>query len=98
MEGGTAHGLNNQLVCLWGVPSPVYKGVEEGEGPSLYGAPWRSPTPSRSRFPPSFSPSPTREGGGNPTLGGSRTPPGRAIEGRRSALLHSFIYRGGGTP
>ena len=24
--------LNNQLVCLWSAPSPVYKGVEEGEG------------------------------------------------------------------
>ena len=34
VEGGTAHGkkTNDQLVCLWGAPSPVYKGVEEGEG------------------------------------------------------------------
>ena len=24
--------LRNQLVCLWGAPSPVYKGVEEGAG------------------------------------------------------------------
>ena len=39
MEGGTAHGykINDQLVCLRGAPSPVYKGVEEGEGrPSLW--------------------------------------------------------------
>ena len=36
--------------------------------------------------------------GGNPTPGGSRTPLGRAIEGRPSPLLHSFIYGGGGTP
>ena len=36
--------------------------------------------------------------GGNPTPGGSRTPPGRAIEGRPSPLLHSFIFVGGGTP
>ena len=29
----------DQLVCLWGAPSPVYKGVEEGEGrPSLWRA------------------------------------------------------------
>ena len=24
--------LRDQLVCLWGAPSPVYKGVEEGAG------------------------------------------------------------------
>ena len=41
-----------QRVCLWGAPSPVYKGVEEGGGPALYGAPWRSPTPTGSRIPP----------------------------------------------
>ena len=39
-------------MCLWGAPSPVYKGVEEGEDrPSL----WRaigSPTPIGSRIPP----------------------------------------------
>ena len=28
--GGHRTRLNNQLVCLWGAPSPVYKGVEEG--------------------------------------------------------------------
>ena len=22
----------DQLLCLWGAPAPVYKGVEEGEG------------------------------------------------------------------
>ena len=39
---------------LWGAPSPVYKGVEEVGGPALYGAPWRSPTPTGSRIPPSL--------------------------------------------
>ena len=41
VEGDTAHGyeINDQLVCLWGAPSPVYKGVEEGGGPALYGTP-----------------------------------------------------------
>ena len=41
VEGRTAHGyeINDQLVCLWGAPSPVYKGVEEGEGAGLLGAP-----------------------------------------------------------
>ena len=31
--------INDQLVCLWGAPSPVYKGVEEGEGRPSYGVP-----------------------------------------------------------
>ena len=41
VEGGTTHGqeINDQLVCLWGAPSPVYKGVEEGEEAGLLGAP-----------------------------------------------------------
>ena len=30
--GGHLTRLNNQLVCLWGAPTPVYKGVEEGVG------------------------------------------------------------------
>ena len=30
--GGHRTRLNNQLVCLWGAPSPVYKGGEEEEG------------------------------------------------------------------
>ena len=32
VEVGTAHGyeINDQLLCLWGAPSPVYNGVEEG--------------------------------------------------------------------
>ena len=38
MEGGTAHSYNNQLVCLWGAPFPVYKGGEEGAG-RPHGAP-----------------------------------------------------------
>ena len=37
--GGHYTRLNNQLVCLWGAPSPVYKGVEEGEGRPSHGAP-----------------------------------------------------------
>ena len=37
VEGGKRS--TDQLVCLWGAPSPVYKGVEEGEGPALLGAP-----------------------------------------------------------
>ena len=42
VEGGTAHGWNrsiDQLLCLWGAPSHVYKGVEEGGGPALL---WRA--------------------------------------------------------
>ena len=35
----TAKRSTDQLVYLWGPPSPVYKGVEEGEGPVLLGAP-----------------------------------------------------------
>ena len=38
VEGGTAHGWErstDQLVCLEVPPAPVYKGVEEGEGPAL---------------------------------------------------------------
>ena len=30
--GGHRTRLRDQLVCLWGAPSPVYKGVEEGAG------------------------------------------------------------------
>ena len=30
---------NNQLVCPRVPPAPVYKGVEEGEGTDLLGAP-----------------------------------------------------------
>ena len=26
-------------MCLWGAPSPIYKGVEEGEGRPSHGAP-----------------------------------------------------------
>src|SRR4051812_31518538 len=42
--------MNDQLVCLWGAPSPIYKGVEEGEGPTLLGAP-QGESYSRSRTP-----------------------------------------------
>ena len=37
--GGHRTWLNNQLVCLWGAPSSVYKGVGEGRAGPLYGAP-----------------------------------------------------------
>ena len=37
--GGHRTRLRDQLVCLWGAPSPVYKGVEEGRAIPLYGAP-----------------------------------------------------------
>ena len=50
--GGHHTRLNNQLVCLWGAPSPVYKGVEEGEGVGLSRRTPRSPTPTGSRIPP----------------------------------------------
>ena len=42
----------DQLLCLWGAPGHVYKGVEEGERAGPYGAPWRSPTPTGSRIAP----------------------------------------------
>ena len=50
-------------MCLWGAPGHVYKGVEEGGGPALYGAPWRSPTPTGSRIPPSLVGLGEKEGG-----------------------------------
>ena len=40
--GGHRTRLKDQLInlCVYGVPpSPVYKGVEEGEGLTLYGVP-----------------------------------------------------------
>ena len=39
MWKGAPHMAKNQLVCLWGAPLPVYKGVEEGEGRPSHGAP-----------------------------------------------------------
>ena len=30
--------INDQLVCLWGAPPPVYKGLEQGEEAGLLGA------------------------------------------------------------
>ena len=65
-------------------PGHVYKGVEEGGGPALYGATWRSPTPTGSRIPPSLvglgEEGRGREGGQPPTqfglgLGGGAPPP-----------------------
>ena len=37
--GGHRTRLNNQLVCIWGAPSPVYKGVEEGRVGPLMASP-----------------------------------------------------------
>ena len=37
--GGHRTRLNNQLVCLWDAPSPVYKGVEEGRAGPLMARP-----------------------------------------------------------
>ena len=37
--GGHHTRLNNQIVCLWGAPSTVYKEVEEGEGRPSHGVP-----------------------------------------------------------
>ena len=41
VEGGhrTWLKINDQLVCLWGAPSRIYKGVEEGERAGPLGAP-----------------------------------------------------------
>ena len=41
----------DQLVCLGVPPAPVYKGARGGGRPAFYGAPRRSPPPSRSRTP-----------------------------------------------
>ena len=38
-------------LCLGVPPAPVYKGARGGGRPALYGAPRRSPPPSRSRTP-----------------------------------------------
>ena len=53
--GGTRlREINDQLVCLWGAPLPVYKGVEEGEGrPSLWRALGGVLLPPGVGFPPS---------------------------------------------
>ena len=43
VEGGTAHGLEKSTCVSSGAPSPVYKGVEEGEGrPSTMARPGES--------------------------------------------------------
>ena len=44
----------DQLLCLWGAPAPVYKGVEEGEGrPSVWRALGGVLLPPGVGFPPS---------------------------------------------
>ena len=64
--GGAPHRAKrsrDQLFGLWGAPSLVYKGVEEGERAGHYGAPWRSLTPTGSRIPPSLVGLGEKEGG-----------------------------------
>ena len=51
--GGHRTWLETINLCVHGVPpSPVYKGVEEGEGAGLSRRTQGSPTPTRSRIPP----------------------------------------------
>ena len=55
VDGGTAHGyeINDQLLCLQGVPPSPYIKHWRGGGPALSMArPRRSPTPTGSRIPP----------------------------------------------
>ena len=58
-----------------GYPSPVYKGVEEGEGPALLGVPQGSPTPTGSRNPPSLVGLGEKEGGEREEGKGGGAPP-----------------------
>ena len=67
--GGHHTWLRNQLVCLWGAPSPIYKDVEEGAAGLMGCAPRGEPTPSRSRIPPFLD-----------LLGGGRKERGRERE------------------
>ena len=56
--------IRNQLVSLWGAPSLVYKGGEEGGRPASWCPPQGGiPTPTRSRFPPFPSPNRRRKEG-----------------------------------
>ena len=50
-------------MCLWGAPSPVYKGVEEGEGRPSMARPGGVLLPSGVRFPPSLVGLGEKEGG-----------------------------------
>ena len=82
--GGHRTRLRDQLMCLWGAPSPVYKGGEEGAG--RHGAPQGGiPTPTSSRFPP--FPSPNRRGGR-----------GRRKEGKGARPSSQFGLGVGGGP
>ena len=63
MEGGHRTRLKNQLVCLWGAPSPVYKGVEEGEGQPSMTRPGGVLLPPGVGFPPSLVGLGEKEGG-----------------------------------
>ena len=54
VQGAPHTAWNNQLVCLWGAPSPVYKGVEEVEGAASLGAPQGVLFPPGVGFPPSL--------------------------------------------
>ena len=53
----------DQLVCLWGAPASVYKGLKGGAA-GLGEARQESPTPSGSRIPPPPNPSWNRIRGG----------------------------------
>ena len=53
----------DQLVCLWGAPSPVYKGVEEGEGRPSMARPGGVLLPPGVGFPPSLVGLGEKEGG-----------------------------------
>ena len=78
---GAPQTAKDQLVCLWGAPSPVYKGVEEGRAGLLWRAPRGIPTPSRSRFPP--FPSWSR-----------RRRKGKGREGKRGGAAPSLVQFG----
>ena len=93
-----------------GVIGPTWASREKREGGRRWPRAPPLPSPNRTRrgggAPPPFlslfllfptSPSSTRKEG-SPTLGGSRTPPWRALLGRPPPPLGSFIYGGRGAP
>ena len=93
--GGHRTRLNNQLVCLWGAPSPVYKGVEEGEGrPSMARPKGGVLLPVGVGFPLSLVGVGEKERGGEEEGKGGCTPcPIRTRGGlRTSFLLASLLY------
>ena len=94
--------LGNSPRSIWallGHAGIEERGQKEGGLRPPSGPNWtRGAAPFSFFLSPSFPFSYSNKEGRSPTPGGSRTPPGRAIEGRPSPLLHSFIYGGGGTP